>query len=334
MIQVMSASQLVILEHESAVLKSNPLGDPNRRKIYVYLPENLENLRKVPAILSLVGFTGTGAMLFNSDPFVEDLKTRMDRLIASGKCPPVIMVAPDCFNKFGGSQYLNSSAIGRYEDYLIHEIVPALEKRYSISRWGVFGKSSGGYGSLILGMKHPQLFQVLGCHSGDCNFELCYLPDFPKALNAFKRAGGPKAWLDNFWQDVNHKRGEYHAALNTFAMAAHYSPDPDSPHLGVEFPFCLETGVFKQAVWDRWRAHDPVNLVEKYAENLKKLRYIFVDCGTRDEFGLHWGARALVKKLRNNGVSVDHQEFEDGHMSIQYRYDVSIPLLARALGES
>lgn len=329
----MSESKLHILEHESTILRSNPLGDPYRRKVYVYVPAQIEKLGKIPALLAIVGFTGTGATLFNIDPLGEDLKSRMDRLILSGACPPAIIVAPDCFNRFGGSQYINSSAIGQYEDYLTQEICPAFSKLFPISQWGIFGKSSGGYGSLILGMKHPDLFRVLGCHSGDSNFELCYLPDFPKALNAFHRAGGPVPWLKKFWEDVNHKRGEYHASLNTFAMAAHYSPNPESPHWGVDLPFCLETGAFKEEIWARWREHDPVNLVERYADNLKKLRSIYIDCGSRDEFGLQWGARAYVHKLQKLGIGVNYQEFEDGHMNIQYRYDVSIPALVKALVE-
>lgn len=327
----MHQSQLLVLEHESEILKSNPLGDPSKRNIYVYLPPGFEEKKKYPALLAIVGFTGTGASLFNRDPLVEDLKTRMDRLISEGKCPPTIIVAPDCFNRFGGSQYINSSAIGRYEDYLIDEIVPAMQKRFPILRWGIFGKSSGGYGSLVLGMRHPELFQVLGCHSGDTNFELAYLPDFPKALNAFKKAGGPAGWLKKFWDDVNHKRSEYHAALNTLAMAAHYSPNPKSETLGVDFPFCLETGVFKKDVWERWRAQDPVNMIESHVDNLKKLKFFYIDCGTRDEFGLHWGARAIVAKAKKLGIPVEYQEFEDGHMSIPYRYDVSVPLLASRL---
>jgi enterochelin esterase family protein len=114
-------------------------------------------------------------------------------------------------------------------------------------------------------------------------------------------------------------------------MAAHYSPNPDSPHLGIDFPFDLETGVFKPEVWERWRAWDPVNMVEKYAENLKKLRLVYIDCGARDEFNLQWGARALVAELKRHGLAPRYEEFDGGHRAVSYRYDVSLPLLAKAL---
>lgn len=322
---------LEILSHESTVLKGNAPGDPTKRKIYVYTPPAYDPTKPYVTLLGLVGFTGSGSSLFNIDPFTEALHERLDRLIQSGACPPVIVAAPDCFNRFGGSQYINSTAIGPYEDYLLQEIIPFISGRYKTKAWGVFGKSSGGYGSIVLGMDHPDIFGAFACHSGDAGFELCYLGDFPKALNAFHRAGGPKAWQEKFWKDVNRKRSEYHTPLNALAMSAHYSPNPESPHLGVDFPFDLEMGIFQEAVWKRWKEWDPIVRIPKRLENLKKLKGVYIDCGSRDEFALHWGARAMHKLLNQNKIEHRYEEFEDGHMSITYRYDVSIPFLVKTL---
>jgi S-formylglutathione hydrolase FrmB len=186
---------------------------------------------------------------------------------------------------------------------------------------------------MVLGMRHPEVFRAVADHSGDSNFELCYLPDWGPALEAFREAGGPAAWLDAMWADVNPDRRKHKKPLDILAMSACYSPDPDSPHLGVDFPFDLETGVFRPEVWERWRAHDPVNMVERYAENLRKLRFVHVDCGRADEFNLQWGARALAAALERIGVDPHYEEFDDGHFSVSYRYDVSVPRLARALTE-
>ncbi|MFN7972169.1 MAG: alpha/beta hydrolase-fold protein [Acidobacteriota bacterium] len=328
-----SPSRIAIHRHESRVLAGNALGDPTDRDLWVYLPPGYDESggARYPTLLGIVGFTGTGAMLFNADPLGEDLKHRLDRLIASGACPPLIVAAPDCFTRVGGNQYIDSSATGPYERYLIGEIVPFVTGTYRTGRWGVFGKSSGGYGSILLGMRNPEVFSALADHSGDACFELCYLPDFPEALDRFREAGGPVAWLDRFWADDNQHRKKYMKTLNALAMAAHYSPNPASPHLGIDFPFDLATGEFRWDVWQRWRGWDPVNLVERYQDNLRKLRLAYVDCGSSDEFSLHWGARALVAKMRAHGLEPHHEEFDDGHMSITYRYDVSIPLLAKAL---
>jgi hypothetical protein len=149
------------------------------------------------------------------------------------------------------------------------------------------------------------------------------VPDFPAALDAFRAAGGPGAWLDRFWAKPNHRRSDDMKPLNVIGMQTHYTPG--------EWPFDLDTGEFRPAIWDKWRAHDPVNMVDAHVANLRKLRAIYVDCGTRDEFALHWGARALVGKLRGHGLAVRHEEFDDGHMNIQYRYETSVPFLVDAL---
>lgn len=322
---------IVVDRIDSEILRGNALGDPTERDLHIYLPPGHDPTTPIPALLAVVGFTGTGSMLFNADPLGEPLAPRMDRLIRSGACPPMMIVAPDCFTKVGGNQYINSSATGRYEDYLLQEVLPFVEKRYAVKRWGVFGKSSGGYGSIVLGMHHPNVFRAIADHSGDSNFELCYIPDFAPALDSFREAGGPAAWLEAFWADKNRHRKKHHKALNTLAMAAHYSPNPASPHVGIDFPFDLETGEFKHDVWARWRAWDPVQMVSRYEEALKSLDLVYVDCGFRDEFTLIWGARALASKLKAIGAKVHYEEFDDGHMAIAYRYDISLPMLARAL---
>lgn len=312
-------------------LVGNPLGDPAERDLHVYLPPDFDPARRYPALLAVVGFTGTGGMLFNIDPLGEDLGRKLDRLITTGACPPCIVVAPDCFTRVGGNQYINSSATGRYEDYLLEEVLPFVAATYQVGRWGVFGKSSGGYGAMLLGMRHPDVFAALADHSGDSCFELCYLGDWAAALDEFRAAGGPTAWLDRFWADANRHRARHDKPLDMLAMAAHYSPLPGAPHLGIDFPFDLETGEFRPAVWDRWREWDPVNLVPRYAAGMKSLRLIYIDCGRQDEYGLQWGARALTKRLRAAGLTVTHEEFDDGHSHLGYRYDTSLPLLVRAL---
>lgn len=321
---------VVVHRIKSEALQGNSLGDPAERDVHVYLPPGHDPTRRTPALLAVVGFTGTGAMLFNTDPLGEDLRRRLDRLILSGRCPPVIVAAPDCFTRVGGNQYINSTATGRYEDFLVGEVLPDVARRYHVGSWGVFGKSSGGYGSIMLGMRHPDVFHALADHSGDACFELVYMSDFGPTLDAFREAGGPARWLERFWADDNRHRRKHMKPLNIVGMAAHYSPNPAAP-LGIDFPFDLETGELRLDVWARWRALDPVNLVEAHAEALKRMKLVYVDCGTRDEFNLQWGARALVAKMRKHGVEPFYEEFDDGHMSIAYRYDVSVPMLVKAL---
>ena len=324
------AGTLVNIRHESEVLKDNPLGDPHVRDLFVYVPPGYERGEmRYPTVYCLTGFTGRGKMLLNDNAFTPNLAERMDKLIAAGMAKPMILVMPNCFTYYGGSQYINSTATGRYEDYLIEEIVPFVDGNFRTvpgrdSR-AVMGKSSGGYGSLIMGIRHADIFGLVCSTAGDVYFEYCYPMDFPKAFRSIK--GDPKKFMKEFW--ATEKKGkDDHAALNTIGMAACYSAN------GAEFdlPFNLETGELREDVWKRWIEHDPVRLAEKYAENLHSLKLLYIDAGTRDEFNLDIGARVLSSKLTELEIPHLHEEFDDGHFNISYRYDRSLELISQNSG--
>jgi len=106
-------------------------------------------------------------------------------------------------------------------------------------------------------------------------------------------------------------------------MAAAYSPREGAP-AGLELPFDPETARLRPEVWARWLAHDPVRFVPASLDSFRRLSSTFLDCGTRDEFHLRWGARMVVESLRAGGVEVLHEEFEDGHRDLNYRFDRSL----------
>src|SRR2546425_12227377 len=106
-------------------------------------------------------------MLLGVDPLGEDRKSRLDRLIRTGKMGPMIVPLVDCFTRVGGNQYINSGGTGRYDDYLRKELVPFVESKYRVSRRGIWGKSSGGYGSIGQGMLHPVQWSSHGALLGD-----------------------------------------------------------------------------------------------------------------------------------------------------------------------
>ncbi|HEV8325391.1 MAG TPA: alpha/beta hydrolase-fold protein, partial [Myxococcota bacterium] len=278
--------------------------------------------------------TGTGMMHLNRAPWVEPIDERLDRLHAAGKMRETIVVMPDCWTRYGGSQYLDSSATGRYETHVVKELVPFIDGRYRTRRGaasrGVVGKSSGGYGALVLGMRHPDVFGVVGCNSGDMCFEYCYLPGFPGALDAFRKHGGAARWLRAWSRDKRKADRPHFDALNTLAMASCYSPNPRAA-LGFDLPFDERTGEMRPEVWRRWLRWDPLRMLPAHERRLRRLRYLFLDCGARDEFHLQWGLRAFAARARRLGVRCTTEEFDDGHMEIRYRYDRVLPLLAAKL---
>src|SRR2546430_8960528 len=202
----MAGGEVVIERFDSEVLKGNPFKDPTHRDVAIYLPPKYDPRKRYPAAYGIVGYTGTGKSLFGVDPLGEDLKTKLDRFIRPGKMGPMIVPMVDCFTRVGGNQYINSTATGRYDDYLRHEIVPQVESKYRVSRRGIWGKSSGGYGSIVQGMLHPDTWSALADHSGDALLGFCYVMDFPKALAAFRPRGGPAEWLRWDWPGADRRR--------------------------------------------------------------------------------------------------------------------------------
>lgn len=323
------AGQVVRASVESVVLKDNPLGDPYIRDLWVYLPPGYEASDETyPVVYCLSGFTGRGQMMLNDSAFSPNLAERIDRLIESGRIRRMIAVLPDCFTYYGGSQYINSTATGRYEDYLSQEIVSFVDSTYRTnadrSSRAVMGKSSGGYGALIMGLRHADTFGLVCATAADSYFEYCYPNDFPKAFRTIK--GDPASFMKELWAS-DPKPNDYHPALNTIGMAACFSPN------GTEFelPFDPETGAMRAAVWSRWLQHDPVRLAEKHVEELRSLRLLFIDAGRRDEFSLDIGARIFSKRLTELGVDHIHEEFDGGHFNISHRQDRSLEMISQHL---
>jgi hypothetical protein len=125
------------------------------------------------------------------------------------------------------------------------------------------------------------------------------------------------------------KRPKGHAIMN-LCMAATYDPDPRA-HLGFRIPFNAESGEATPERWRAWRRHDPIHLVAKYRANLTSLRGIYIDCGWRDQYHIHYGSRLLSQRLAKAGVKHRYAEFDDDHSDIDYRMDISLPFLCRVL---
>src|SRR3954470_22604257 len=183
-----SVSRIVV---ESLALKSNMLGDPSARAVDVYVPAGCDG-QGLPLLVDLVGFTSSGLSHTNWAPFRENMPERLDRLIGEQRMLPVVVAFPDCFTRLGGNQYVNSASVGAWEDFLLQEMLPAIEQRFGCGgdgRRGVFGKSSGGYGAITHALRHSDIWAAAACHSGDTGFEICYLPDMPSVLRALAGAG-------------------------------------------------------------------------------------------------------------------------------------------------
>jgi len=322
---------------DSQALRGNLLGDPTVRRVAVYLPEGYDDTDDdYPLLVDLVGFTGSGLKHLGWQAFTENVPQRLDRLVASGAMGPVIAAFPDCFTSLGGNQYVNSVATGNWEEFLLDEMIPRIEGAFRVRRGAahraVFGKSSGGYGSIMQALRHGDRWAAAACHSGDINFDVIYRRDLPLATDELARHDGS---VEKFFEhlrgaDKVHS-GEMHA-LMVLAMAATYDPDPAAP-MGVRLPVDLETCELDAERWGRWLEHDPLELVDRpeCQESLRKLKGLYIDVGARDQYFCHYGARAFSRRLTRAGIAHLFEEFDDNHSSVDYRMDRSLPYLYQAV---
>jgi hypothetical protein len=325
------AGQLHELTIESELLRDNPLGDPASRPLYVYTPPGWPDDGPYPAVWAIQGMTGQVDMWRDRAAYGTLFHEDVDRLITSGRCRPCVVPMPDVWTSYGGAQFINSAGTGRYMDYLCDEVVPFVDERFNTvpeaTSRAVQGKSSGGYGSLVLPMLRPDLWGALGDVSGDAAFEFCYMAEFPASWAKLREYDS----IDAFWDAVRADHKPSHAmmaAINTVAMAACYSPGPGGEP---ELPFDMADGSLREDVWERWLEWDPVRMFEDHVETLRGLRGISLECGLQDEYGLYVGTAMLHTRLEREGIDHRFELFEGTHGGIGYRYAPLVAWLADRL---
>lgn len=328
--------QLVV---ESELLMENPLGDPARRPLYVYLSPGVAaqaNDRRVPTVYVIQGFTGQADMWIGRDAFEPTTVERLDAMFANSDCPDAIVVFVDAWTRRGGSQFLNSPSLGRYQDYLCDEIVPFVDARYPTAadplHRALSGKSSGGYGAMVVPMARPDVFGALASHAGDALFECCYQSDFPAVARTLRDdfEGSYEVFHQRLAEADHLDYSRFGKPFEIYGYACAYSPDPDRPGEAL-LPFDTETGRLIDEVWDLWLAHDPVRIAAAHAEALRGMRRIYLDAGKSDEYFLDLGAQAFARELEKLGASHTLELFPGRHGGISYRYPGAIRELVRSL---
>jgi enterochelin esterase family protein len=317
----------------SRVLDGNRLGDPIDREVIVYLPPSYDSGGRYPIVMVLAGFGGTNRTLVNEDLFRPNVVQIFDRLVTSEASSPAILVLPDACTRFGGSQFLDSPATGRYQTYLADEIIAHVDATYRTiptrEARGIVGRSSGGFGALRLGMDRPDVAAVIASHAGDAAFEVSLRPLIPTAARVFDQAGGVAAFLQRVL--AKGPSGSDFDALFFAAAAAAYAPEPGAPFPHLALPFDARTAEVDEEVWARFLEHDPIARIPAQADAVRDLDAIYVDAGDSDEYGLQFAARQLVDAFAAAGVTAHYEEFEGGHRGTNHRYELSLPFVVRAL---
>jgi S-formylglutathione hydrolase FrmB len=311
------------LRLDSEALSGNPLGDPAVRPIWVWAPA--DQARPLPALFVLHGMTGQGRAWFNVSPFAKNVPELIDELGLDA-----IVVLVDGWTGLGGSQWIDSPAIGHYGAYLCEDVVGFVDANFDVSGRALAGRSSGGIGAATWAMLRPDLFAGFASHAGDALFEVMYPTEFAAAAQALRNLYDGS--VERFWEDLRSGRPVFDnrtdpVLQNVVAAAAAYSPG--------ELPFRIDTGELVPGVWERWLEWDPVRLAAKHADALRAAKAIWIDAGRNDEYHLDLGATALHKAVQAAGAADVHFELHEGtHRGTNWRLPLSLAFLAERLARN
>lgn len=309
------------IEHGEILLDSIPASDTTigTRAAFVYLPPGYDSqgTTNYPVVYLLHGFGGT----YSFWQYYEDIKDIADYLISTGDIKPMIIVMPDGMNQLGGSFYTDSKAnflgsdipvFGLFETYIVQDVVNYIDSHYHTiadkNHRAIIGISMGAYGAMRLGIKHPDVFCIVGTHSGPIYFDR-FITDGILSLVRYE-------WMDStFGGRIPFKPAQYlgpDRPLTTMliAMAGAFSPKVDFSSnfdstkyeiilqdsipfmgnllaIGVRMP--IDTSYTPNTVYDSiWKPNnDPATLFKENLNNLlPNQTKFYIDCGINDELFL------------------------------------------------
>jgi S-formylglutathione hydrolase len=290
-------------------LEGNLAGDSPDRDVSIYLPPSYktEQIRRYPVIYMLHGFTDSDDKWFGPTKHWINLPEVLDRALANG-AKEFIVVMPNAYTRFAGSMYSKSVTTGDWEEYVARELVAYVDAHYRTlavreSR-GLAGHSMGGFGTLRIGMKYPDVYSSIYALNPCCLAPI-NSPASDDALSS-GLANAERIRTDEEFQ----KAGFFVKAA--LALAAAWSPNPQNPPFFLDLP--LKDGQWQPATAAKWAANAPLATVDQYVFNLKRLRAIGFDAGTR-EGSITITSRMLHEALDRYGIVHAFEIYEGDHVN-------------------
>lgn len=267
-------STVLRVKVRSQALEGNLEGDSPVRDVSIYLPPgySADRGRRYPVLYMLHGYTETDLSYFGAGTFTN-IPAIADRALANGTARDMIIVTPNAMTVYGGSNYSSGATTGDWETFVSSELVSYVDKRFRTVRSregrGLAGHSMGGYGTLRIGMKHPDVFSALYVLSSCCISPTSNIPSTPDAIAAIEA--------------LSTKPGDYTelpANIRTaVAAAAAWAPNPEKAPLYFDSPF--SGGVLQPSVFARMTANRPLAMVDQYVGGLRTQKIAF-DVGDQD----------------------------------------------------
>lgn len=286
-------------------LEGNLEGNPTDPDVSIYLPPGYkkESKRRYPVVYLLHGFTDTDAQWYGFVKHWINLPTIVDKVFTAGQAEEMIIVTPNAFTRSGGSYYSNSITAGNWEDFVSKELVTYIDQHYrtiakAASR-GLAGHSMGGYGTIRIGERHPEIFSSIYLLS-----PCCLAPGNPRSAEALARIEAVKTPEDIAKADFMTK-----VAL---AYAAAWSPNPLRPPFYAD-PI-VENGKLNTATEVKWNANMSLPSIDQYITNLKQMKGIGFDAGDRDQ-PIASNIKILHQVLDNYKIEHSYEEYQGDHIN-------------------
>jgi S-formylglutathione hydrolase FrmB len=293
-------------------LEGNLEGDSPDRDVFVYLPPSYatEKNRRYPVVYFLHGYGAKAEAYWK----LMEVPATADKLMSSGAAHEMILVHPDAYTLYNGSMYSNSPTTGDWETYLTHDLVEYIDAHYRTvanrDARGLAGHSMGGYGTLRLAMKYPEVYSSIYAMSSCCLMNNPAAPRPPARANRAAEDKGGKA---------GPPPGVFAKVFS--AEAAAWSPNPKNPPNFFDLP--TDNGTPRPEIVAKWIANSPLAMVDQYVSNLKEYRALKMDVGLQD--GLADTNKEMDASLTELGVAHKFETYEGDHMNrVKERYEMQV----------
>jgi len=295
---------------EAPSLEGNLFNDSTRRQVTIYLPPSYDdgNNLAYPVVYLLHGYTGNNHLWTGGSYISGNILSSMKSWLENDRVKEMILVMPNSHNRFQGSMYVNSVATGNWGDYIAEDLVDYIDSNYRTlpqreSR-AVIGHSMGGYGGMILGLDYPDVFGCIGSMAGVLD-----LTQYPGSISWAYAQGAKLSKLSDF----NSQSFDVQISI---AWSAALAPNPDNPPFYADFPWTRDDAnklVKNEAVWEKFMAYDVLTRLASSTEYLRRLRAIYIDSGTSDDFRFFIDSRRVRDELQRLNIEHEYREFAGSH---------------------
>lgn len=290
----------------SEAIAGNLINDPPEREVTVYLPPSYQvnESKRFPVVYMLHGFTDSDSKWFGWEDHWINLANVIDEALADGNSNEMIVVMPNAYNRFKGSMYSSSVTIGDWETFIARELVAYIDEHYRTlpqpASRGLAGHSMGGYGTIRLGMKYPDVWSSIYILSPCCmeGTMMDSSPDFRKRVESIST--------------IDQLESAGFGIIATMASAAAWAPNPNNPPFYLDLPF-KETEVIPD-INAKFSANRTLYVIDQYVPNLKRLKAIGMDAGTKD-IGISGSTKRLHEVLESYQIPHYYESYEGDHIN-------------------